>query len=138
MGRYDEFCESVLETDYKAVEASHSGQIIHGKSAYKEADAAKQEAEEQKAAAQSKHDRLEAILARSREMLVGVDCSESFIAADENSDGHCGYDAFAQLLHEMNLGLTDDEVELMMESFYDEGHPDQTRPMSLAVLDEAL
>jgi Ca2+-binding EF-hand superfamily protein len=136
--RYDEFCASVLETDYKAVEASVGGQIMHGKSAYKDADTYKREAGTAQVDAEVKHDKLEALLARSREALVGVDCSAAFMDADENSDGHCGYDVFAQVLHDMNLGMTDEEVELMMESFYDESHPDQTRPMSLAVLDEAL
>merc|ERR1711959_289197 len=39
--KYDEFCASVLEDDYKTVEASSGGQVTHGKSVYEEGARAK-------------------------------------------------------------------------------------------------
>merc|ERR1719352_327645 len=41
--RYDEFCATVLEDDYKAVEHSSGGQVLHGANKFTEA---KQEEEE--------------------------------------------------------------------------------------------
>ena len=85
-----------------------------------------------------KQSRLNDILNHARAVLGDRDCTELFMAADHNQDGHCGYEEFAQLLEEMGLGLGEEDVELMMESFFDPEHPDQTRPMSIMVLDEAL
>merc|ERR1712070_336401 len=45
--RYDEFCAAVLEDDYKQVEASSGGQILHGENRHTEFDRETQEKEEQ-------------------------------------------------------------------------------------------
>jgi len=136
--RYDEFCASVLEDDYKQVQSRQGGQIMHGRNRHEEAEDQKREAVNQQREQEDKQGRLQYILERARETLRGVDCSEAFMAADERGDAHCGYDEFAQLLHNMGLSLIDEEIELLMESFYDPEHEDQTRPMNIAVLDEAL
>ena len=81
---------------------------------------------------------LEAILERCRAIVANVDCSEAFMEADKKDDGHCSYEDFANLLVAMNLNLSPDETEMMMEAFYDPDVKDQTRPMSIHVLDEAL
>merc|ERR1712159_786186 len=44
--RYDEFCASVLEDDYKTVQSSTGGQVLHGKQAYMSIADAKVENEE--------------------------------------------------------------------------------------------
>merc|ERR1712100_451967 len=49
--RYDEFCSSVLEEDYKAVEHSSGGQVMHGEDPHTKAN---REAEE-KAKAEDEH-----------------------------------------------------------------------------------
>jgi len=138
--KYEEFCESVLEDDYKQVKASHSGQIIHGNNDYLDKEKVNAEKERQDEEKQYKQQMLNAILTRAREVLAGGgdELGEMFMNADERGDQHCGYDGFAELLHNLGLQLTEEEMEVMMESFFDPDHPDQTRPMSLAVLDEAL
>merc|ERR1711988_730477 len=133
--RYDEFCASVLEDDYKTVEASNGGQVLHGKQRYGEEEDMRQEQAAQNQALDDKHTRLQEILEYARGVISGNDCSELFMAADERGNGHCGYDEFAQLLNQLGLNLSDEDMELMMESFFDPEHEDQTRPMSLAVLD---
>jgi len=136
--RYDEFCSSVIEDDYKQVESSSGGQVLHGHNAWQEAE---QQAKDNKRTAVEREDqqsRLVSILEHAREVIGNEDCSDLFMSADERGDGHCGYEEFAKLLQDMGLGLSDEEMDLMMESFFDPDHPDQTRPMSIAVLDEAL
>jgi len=136
--RYDEFCKSVLEDDYKQVEGTSGGQVLHGNNRHEEAERQKRAAEQQVVAQEHKQAALHSILERTRQQLRGQDCSEAFVQADERGDGHCSYDAFAELLYSMGLSISDEEMEIVMESFYDPDHEDQTRPMSLVVLDEAL
>jgi len=137
--KYDEFCASVLEEDYKQVKASNSGQIIHGDNDYLDVEKRQHVQEEKEMQQQQRQSQLNYILANARQRLSdGGDYSQAFMVADARGDGHCSYDEFAQLLHDLSLGLSEDEIELMMESFFDPDHEDQTRPMSLAVLDEAL
>lgn len=136
--RYDEFCASVLEDDYKQVQSTQSGQILHGRNAHEEQREQQAQAHRKEQEMEHNQARLQDILEHAREILRGADCSEMFANADERGDGHCGYEEFAQLLNQMGLDLADPDMEIMMESFYDPDHHDQTRPMSLAVLDEAL
>jgi len=136
--RYDEFCASVLADDYKQVEASSGGQVLHGESRYKEESVVKAEEAAKKQVEEDKHQRLESLLADMRGAINGADCSDLFMAADERGNGHCDYDAFANLLQQMGFNLNEEDMQLMMESFFDPEHEDQTRPMSIAVLDVAL
>merc|ERR1711959_272341 len=129
--RYDEFCASVLEDDYKAVAESTGGQVLHGKQSYVSIADAKEENEERQRGIEEKQAALNDILEHARDVLQGQDCSDIFMAADERGDAHCGYEEFARLLEELGLGLSDSEMELMMESFFDPDHEDQTRPMSI-------
>merc|ERR1711959_139785 len=126
------------EDDYKAVEASRGGQVMHGKSVYEEGQRQKEAAEQEQRELEEKQARLNDILEHARNTLGGRDCTDLFMEADQRQDGHCGYEEFAQLLSAMGLDLPEEDVELMMESFFDPDHPDQTRPMSIIVLDEAL
>merc|ERR1712159_870830 len=57
--RYDEFCASVLADDYKQVEASSGGQVLHGESRYKEESVVKAEEAAKKQVEEDKHQRLE-------------------------------------------------------------------------------
>ena len=136
--RYDEFCASVLDEDHKGVDHRESGQIMHGTSVYKNPEVERQKSQMAQQAQDDRNAQIEAILERSRKMVANVDCSEAFMEADTKDDGHCSYEAFAALLQRMGLGLSDPEMEIMMEAFYDPDHADQTRPMSIHVLDEAL
>jgi len=116
--RYDEFCSSVIEDDYKQVESSSGGQVLHGHNAWQEAE---QQAKDNKRTAVEREDqqsRLVAILEHAREVIGNEDCSDLFMSADERGDGHCGYEEFAKLLQDMGLGLSDEEMDLMMESFF--------------------
>lgn len=137
--KYDEFCAAVLDEDFKhGITESHGGQIIQGKSVYKNRNEVEQERENKMKEMEARNDKLEELLESCREALEGRDCSQVFMEADLQGDGHCSYEAFATLLQGLKLRLTEPEMELMMESFYDPDVEDQTRPMSIYVLDEAL
>merc|ERR1712185_137681 len=122
---YDEFCKSVLEDDYTQVDASHSGQVVHGNNDHLDEEKAAQAKSEEEQAMVDKQDRLNQLIEIAREQLAGRDCSDAFMAADERQDGHCSYDGFAQLLLDLGLDLEEGDVELFMESFFDPDHPDQ-------------
>jgi len=74
-----------------------------------------------------------------REEVAGI-----FQRHDVNQDGQTSREGFAGILQELKgmLGegctFGDEELNLMLESFSDPDFPDQTRPMSIAVLDQAL
>merc|ERR1712054_750185 len=137
--KYEEFCKSVLEDDYKSVEASNSGQVIHGTNAYLDKEKVRKEQEARQQEQEHKQRVLNEILVRARDTLTdSEDINEKFMSVDERGDQHCSYENFAELLHNLGLQLSEEEMEIMMESFFDPDHADQTRPMSLAVLDEAL
>jgi len=138
--RYDEFCAAVLEDDYTAVEASSGGQIMHGENAHTAFAAAQandaQEAEDN----QARQDRLNELLGAFREQLFPYrdQIQPMFAEFDENGDGHCDVDRFKQMLEQMGVEVDESDMTLLMESFHDPDWQDQTRPMSIAVLDEAL
>jgi len=137
--KYDEFCASVLDQDFKQGRVeSNGGQIMHGKSVYKSTSAVEAEREQKAKQIEERNENLEALLESCRDALDGRDCSQAFVEADLQGDGHCSYEAFAALLQGLKLRLSEGEMELMMESFYDPDVADQTRPMSIYVLDEAL
>merc|ERR1711959_631380 len=79
--RYDEFCASVLEDDYKTVEASSGGQVTHGKSVYMSEATAKQENLNRQTELDNKQAALNDILEHARDVLQGQDCSDIFMAA---------------------------------------------------------
>lgn len=138
--RYDEFCASVLETDYKEVEHSSGGQVLHGQNKYTEA----KEQEDEKAKAEveqkAKQERLNELLGAFREQLFPYkdQIQPMFVECDKHGDGHCDYETFRQLLAQMGVQVEEPDMELLMESFFDPDVEDQTRPMSITVLDEAL
>merc|ERR1711871_1816254 len=138
--RYDEFCANVLEDDYKAVEASSGGQIMHGDNRYTAAD--KQAAGQEQAAEENaqRQERLNELLGAFREQLFPYrdQIQPMFAEFDERGDGHCESEKFQQILEQMGVEVDQADMDLLMESFFDPDHEDQTRPMSIAVLDEAL
>merc|ERR1711975_70532 len=91
--KYDEFCKSVLEDDYKSVQASNSGQVIHRTNAYLDSEKVRKEEEARRQEQEHKQSVLNEILVRARETLTDSDdINEKFMAADERGDQHCGYD----------------------------------------------
>jgi Ca2+-binding EF-hand superfamily protein len=137
---YDEFCKNVLEDDYTAVEASTGGQVQHGDNIYERGDKAQAEAEEQAKMQAHRQERLNELLGAFREQLFPYrdQIQPMFAECDETGDGHCDVDKFKQLLEQMGVEVEEPDMELIMESFFDPDVEDQTRPMSIAVLDEAL
>merc|ERR1712224_15812 len=138
--RYDEFCAAVLEEDYKQVESHGGGQITHGEKKLH----AGQKQELMKAAEDEEHkmkqERLNELLGAFREQLFPYkdQIQPMFAAVDTNGDGHVNYDDFKKVLEQMGVQVDEQDLELLVESFFDPDVEDQTRPMSIAVLDEAL
>jgi len=137
---YDEFCKNVLEDDYTAVEASTGGQVQHGDNVYERGDRAVAEADEQAKVQAQRQERLNELLGAFREQLFPYrdQIQPMFAECDETGDGHCDVDKFKQMLEQMGVEVEEADMELIMESFFDPDVEDQTRPMSIAVLDEAL
>lgn len=141
--RYDEFCSQVIEDDYHAVEERQGGQIMHGKHTYKLQEEKQQQALTQAKDDEMKQEKLGALLDVWREQLAPLreDVALLFQDCDVTADGHVEEEAFARLLQSLPVvsdQMTDEDLDLLMECFYNPDHTDQTRPMSLAVLDEAL
>jgi Ca2+-binding EF-hand superfamily protein len=142
--RYNEFCEVILPEDYKEVDHSSGGQIMHGenKRHHEAEEAAKDQAAAQDNA--ERQDRLNEILAAFRERLFPYkdEIQPWFASYDDNSSGHCTQERFAEMIEELlstsQWEVKDGDRELLMESFFDPDHDDQTRPQSIVVLDEAL
>lgn len=138
--RYDEFCAAVLEEDYKQVESHGGGQITHGENKLH----AGQKQELMKAAEDEDHakkqERLNELLGAFREQLFPYkdQIQPIFAETDVKMDGHCDYDTFSGLLTNIGVQVDEEDMQLLMESFFDPDFEDQTRPMSIAVLDEAL
>jgi len=137
---YDEFCKNVIEDDYTAVEASQGGQIQHGENVYERGDKVAAEAEKQAEVQQARQERLNELLSAFREQLFPYrdQIQPMFAECDTSGDGHCEVDKFKQMLEQMGVEVEEPDMELIMESFFDPDVEDQTRPMSIAVLDEAL
>jgi len=139
--RYDEFCANVLEADYKQVESSGGGQVLHGEQDFLVGEKKQQQAIEDEQQQATKERKLEELLEYLRSVLITErdQCADLFREVDGQGDGHVDYEAFAHVLRGLpGPALNDDEIDLMMECFYDPDHADQTRPMSLVVLDEAI
>jgi len=137
---YDEFCKNVLEDDYTATETHSGGQIQHGENVYERGDKAAEEATKQAALQEQRQGRLNELLGAFREQLFPYrdQIQPMFAESDETGDGHCDVDKFKALLEQMGVEVEEQDMELIMESFFDPDVEDQTRPMSIAVLDEAL
>jgi len=141
--RYDEFCANVIEDDYKQVEERQSGQVLHGRNAYEGQVERQQEAIQKEEQDELKQQQLSQLLDAYRAQLMSYreDVAMLFQEADTHGDGHVDYETFASVLRalpEAGASISDSEVDLLMECFYDPDASDQTRPMSIAVLDEAL
>merc|ERR1711988_104053 len=138
--RYDEFCATVLEDDYKEVEAHQGGQIMHGENPHTSFEKHKEEKEKEAEERTQKQGRLNELLGAFREQLFPYkdQIQPLFAQADVNSDGHVDYDGFKQVLEQIGVQVDEKDMELLIESFFDPDVEDQTRPMSIAVLDEAL
>merc|ERR1712178_98670 len=142
--RYNEFCEVILEDDYKEVENSNSGQIVHGENKFTAFDNQQQAAQAAEQDNIARQERLNEILAAFRERLFPYkdEIQPWFASYDEQNSGHCSQERFAEMLEELlstsQWDVKDGDRELLMESFFDPDHEDQTRPQSIAVLDEAL
>jgi Ca2+-binding EF-hand superfamily protein len=138
--RYDEFCSSVLEEDYKAVEHSSGGQVMHGENAHTKANREAQEKVNAEDEHKMKQERLNELLGAFREQLFPYkdQIQPMFAAVDTTGDGHVNYDDFKKVLEQMGVQVDEQDLELLVESFFDPDVEDQTRPMSIAVLDEAL
>jgi len=142
--RYNEFCEVILEDDYTQVEHSSGGQVMHGENKFTHAE---KEAEAEKQAAldnDRRQARLNEILAAFRERLFPYkeEIQPWFASYDERQDGHCSLERFSEMIDELlnnaQFEAGPGDKELLMESFHDPDHADQTRPQSIVVLDEAL
>merc|ERR1712166_835199 len=144
--RYDEFCDAVLGNEYEAVEHSSGGQMTYGQQDFSRAE----EKVEVGNLMEEEHQRRQELLMQlvnmmrahlhdKREEVAGI-----FQRHDVNQDGQTSREGFAGILEELKgmLGegctFGDEEINLMLESFSDPDFPDQTRPMSIAVLDQAL
>jgi len=138
--RYDEFCATVLEDDYKEVEHSSGGQVLHGQNKHTEAAHAEAEAANTAEEQKQKQERLNDLLGAFREQLFPYkdQIQPMFAEMDKHGDGHCDYDQFRELLGMMGVQVENEDMDLLMESFFDPDVEDQTRPMSITVLDEAL
>merc|ERR1711959_115697 len=138
--RYDEFCSSVLEEDYKAVEHSAGGQVMHGENPHTKAQREEAEKKKEEEEHVKKQERLNELLGAFREQLFPYkdQIQPMFAAADTQADGHVNYDDFKSILGQMGVQVDEQDMELLVESFFDPDVEDQTRPMSIAVLDEAL
>jgi len=138
--RYDEFCASVIEEDYKAVAVHHGGQIQHGENVYERGDKKIAEAAAEEDEQMRRQDRLNELLGSFREQLFPYrdQIQPMFAEFDAKGDGHCEQEQFKQLLDQMGVEVDAEDMELIVESFFDPDVEDQTRPMSIAVLDEAL
>merc|ERR1711924_298820 len=126
--------------DYTAVEASTGGQVQHGDNIYERGDKAAAEAEEQAKMQAHRQERLNELLGAFREQLFPYrdQIQPMFAETDMKMDGHCDYDTFSGLLTNIGVQVDEEDMQLLMESFFDPDFEDQTRPMSIAVLDEAL
>jgi len=88
--------------------------------------------------------RLNQILAAFRERLFPYkeEIQPWFASYDERQDGHCSLERFSEMIDELlnnaQFEAEPGDKELLMESFHDPDHVDQTRPQSIVVLDEAL
>jgi len=138
--RYDEFCASVLEPDYKAVEASEGGQVVHGENYHTTVENARKSEDEETKLQEERQERLNELLGAFREQLFPYkdQIQPMFAEFDTAGDGHTEVDNFKQMLEQMGVEVEQADMDLLMESFYDPDVADQTRPMSIAVLDEAL
>jgi len=138
--RYDEFCASVLEEDYKQVEAHQGGQIMHGENPHTSFEKHKEEKEKEAEERTQKQGRLNELLGAFREQLFPYkdQIQPLFAQADVTGDGHVDYDGFKEVLAQIGVQVDEKDMELLIESFFDPDVEDQTRPMSIAVLDEAL
>merc|ERR1711937_1046690 len=108
--RYDEFCSSVLEEDYKAVEHSLGGQVMHGENPHTKANReAEEKAEDEH---KMKQERLNELLGAFREQLFPYkdQIQPIFAETDVKMDGHCDYDTFSGLL--TNIGVQVDEEDM--------------------------
>jgi len=143
--RYNEFCEVVLPEDYSGG-LSTEGRAGDKAGFNKHADDDRhvQQAPAAEAAAAERQSRLNEILAAFRERLFPYkdEIQPWFASYDEQNNGHCSQERFAEMLEELlstsQWEVQDGDRELLMESFFDPDHEDQTRPQSIAVLDEAL
>merc|ERR1719326_875782 len=126
-------CSKTTTTE---VEGYAGGQILHGENKHTLADKAAQEQEAQ----QGRQTRLNDLLAAFREQLFPYrdQIQPMFAEYDTHGDGHCESEKFAEMLTQIGVELDNSDMELIMESFFDPDVEDQTRPMSIAVLDEAL
>merc|ERR1712159_201818 len=141
--RCDEFCANVIEDDYKQVEERLSGQVLHGRNAYEAQEDKKHQALQQEESDELKQQQLSQLLDAYRAQLAPVreDVAMLFQEADTQGDGHVDYETFANVLRnlpQVGASISNADVDLLMECFFDPDASDQTRPMSIAVLDEAL
>lgn len=143
---YEEFCNTVLGQDYTPVEAPPGAPGVGPEKIANDArprPAAKL-LEEEDARRQEKLmeivNFLRVQLHDKREQVAHI-----FQGADAAEDGQVGVDDFIGILKQVQdmlpadgLQFNEEECNLMVESFADPDFPDQTRPMSIAVLDQAL
>merc|ERR1712159_448473 len=141
--RYDEFCANVIEDDYHQVEERQSSQVLHGRNAYEAQEDKKHQALQQEESDELKQQQLSQLLDAYRAQLAPVreDVAMLFQEADTQGDGHVDYETFANVLRnlpQVGASISNADVDLLMECLFDPDASDQTRPMSIAVLDEAL
>jgi len=142
--RYNEFCEAILAQDYVKVESHSGGQISHGEHAMTVANEFRKAEVEKEKVNEIKQSRLNEILGAFRERLFPFkdEIQPWFASYDEIGSGHCTKQKFAEMMSELfNTSQWEQgpgDLDLMLESFADPDHEDQTRPMSITVLDEAL
>jgi len=149
--KYNEFCDAVLEEDYTKVEAHEGGQVLHGENVYTSAE---NKIEQGKFLEEENSRRQERLMQMVNAMRVHLHdkrepIAQIFQQADEHQDGQVSTECFVSILEKLKemlgkavedgvLSFDNEEVNLMLESFSDPEFPDQTRPMSIAVLDQAL
>merc|ERR1711907_134719 len=103
----------------------------------------KHEALQQEESDELKQQQLSQLLDAYRAQLAPVreDVAMLFQEADTLGVGLVDYETFANVLRnlpQVGASISNTDVDLLMECFFDPDASDQARPMSIAVLDEAL
>lgn len=142
---YDEFCDVVLGKDYSGVQQSSAPQLGPEKVTNDGRPRERSKILEEEGS--RRQEKLMEIVNYLRVQLHDKreEVAHVFQSADVAEDGQVSVDDFIHILRQIQgilpsqgFEFNEEEIDLMVESFSDPDFPDQTRPMSIAVLDQAL